>query len=484
MNTVRRSVLFSASEKYATQILTISTTIIMARVLSPAETGLYLTAYSVIMLADGFRDFGVGSYLVQATTLDRREVRTAFTVTLLLSLGIAMLIALGAGSIAAFYGDAALGSLLLVASLAFVIAPFGTPIGALLRRDMSFRALAGVNTATAAISAAVTIVLGLLGFGASSYVWAYVASALAAVVLMFAVRPDAWVYVPCLASWRRLLSFGMVSAAAAVVNIAYDVLPRLALGKILGFGAVGLYGRALSVCQLPERTIISALQPVVLPAMAAHARTGRSLKEGYLRGHNLVSAFQWPALVVLGLLAEPVVRILLGQQWLEAAPLVRIMAFASMALAPAFMTYPVLVATGRIGDTLRASIISLPPSFAILLLAAPHGTLAVASSLLLIAPIQMAVALFFIRRAIGLRWAELAAASWQSAVVTAAAAAPPALAVLFAADGFSLGWGATALSLAGAGAGWFAALIATRHPLREEVLAVWRIFTRRGVPAE
>lgn len=374
--------------------------------------------------------------------------------------------------------------MLTIASLAFVVTPFGTPIGALLRRDMAFRALAGVNAATAALSAVATIGLGLLGFGAASYVWAYVASALVSVLLMFAVRPDAWVFVPCLASWRRLLSFGTVSAAVAVVNIAYDVLPRLALGKILGFGAVGLYGRALNVCQLPERTIISALQPVVLPAMAAHARAGRPLKEGYLRGHHLVSAFQWPALAVLGLLAEPVVRLLLGTQWLEAAPLVRVMAFATMALAPAFMTYPVLVAAGRIGDTLRASLLSLPVSLAILLFAAPHGTLAVASSLMLVAPVQMAVALFFIRRAIGLRWSELAAASWQSAVMTVAAIAAPVVAVLLSPDGLSMGWGAAALALAGAAAGWAVALLATGHPLRAEAVAVWRTLTRRALPAE
>lgn len=102
MSTVRRSVLFSASEKYATQALSIATTIVMARILSPAETGLYFTAYSVILLADGFRDFGVGAYLVQARTLERREVRTAFTVTLFLSFAMAAAIALGAGAIAGF----------------------------------------------------------------------------------------------------------------------------------------------------------------------------------------------------------------------------------------------------------------------------------------------------------------------------------------------------------------------------------------------
>lgn len=484
MSAVRRSVLFSACEKYATQALGIATTVVMARILSPAETGLYLTAYSVIMLADGFRDFGVGSYLVQATTLDRAEVRTGFTVTLLLSLAMAAVIALGSTTIAGFYQNAALGHLLAIASLAFLVTPFGTPISALLRRDLSFGTVAAVNTAAALVASGLTVGLGLLGYGPASYLWAYVASNVVSVLLMLVARPDIWVFRPCLQSWRPLLGFGSVAAGVAVVNIAYDVLPRLALGKLLGFGAVGLYGRALNVVQLPDRTIVSALQPVVLPAMAEHARAGRPLRVGYLRGHTLLSAFQWPALAVLALLADPVVRLLLGSQWLEAAPLVRVMAIATMALAPAFMTYPVLVAAGRIGDTLRASLVSLPPSFAILLLAAQHGTGAVAASLLVIAPMQMAVALHFVRRAIGVGWGDLAVASWRSAAMTLAAALAPALAVLLSPDGFALGLGSAALALAGAALGWGAALVATRHPLGAEMLALWRGVARRAVPAE
>ena len=163
MSVVRRSILFSAGEKYVTQAFAIATTVVMARLLTPAETGLYLTTYAVIMLADSFRDFGVVAYLIQAPTLDRREVRTAFTVTLGLSLSIALAIALGADAIARFYGDPALGKLLAIASLAFVVTPFGTPIGALLRRDMSFRTIALVNTTAAALGAVATIALGLLG---------------------------------------------------------------------------------------------------------------------------------------------------------------------------------------------------------------------------------------------------------------------------------------------------------------------------------
>ncbi|MER2507863.1 MAG: oligosaccharide flippase family protein [Amaricoccus sp.] len=484
MSVVRRSVLFSAIEKYLSQALAIGTMAVMARVLTPAETGLFLTAYSVITLADGFREFGIGSYLVQAGRLTRDEVRTAFTVTFLLSMVIGCGIVLASAPLAAFYGDGALRPLLVTASLAFVVMPFGTPISALMRRDLAFRAIATINVGVAITNAVATIGLGLAGFGPMSYVLAYVASALAGVGLTLLVRPDVWIFRPCFREARRIFVFGVVAAGISVVNIAYEILPRLVLGKLLGFGAVGLYSRASSVCQIPDRVVVSALQPVVLPAMAARARAGGELSEAYLRGHELMSAFQWPSLALLALLAHPVVLLLLGPQWDSAVPLVRMIAVATMALAPAFMTYPSLVAAGRIGDALRASLISLPPSIIAIVVAANFGIEAVAASLLVIAPFQMLVALRFVSRAIGLRWRDLPRASYRSAIVTLATSAAPLLVIALSPAGFDLGWLATAVAISGAGAGWLAAVWLTGHPVWAEVGAMWRVLaTKFPVPA-
>ena len=68
--------------------------------------------------------------------------------------------------------------------------------------------------------------------------------------------------------------------------MAFDMLPRLALGRILGFDAVGLYGRALTLCQIPDRAIASALSPVVLPAFAARVRAQGDLREARPRHHH------------------------------------------------------------------------------------------------------------------------------------------------------------------------------------------------------
>jgi len=264
-----------------------------------------------------------------------------------------------------------------------------------------------------------------------------------------------------------------------------DMLPRLAFAKLLGFDAAGLFGRALTVCQLPDRAVLSAIQPVILPAMAAHARAGGSLRESYLRGLTLITSVQWPTLVVLGLLADPVVRVLLGAQWGEAAPLVRIVALAMTALAPALMTFPLLVASGRLRDALLSTAIAVPPSLAISIGAASFGLTAVAASMLVTAPFQMLVALHFVRRATGLTWRALFRATRASLALTAGAALVPVVVILLSRNGFALGWVETAVAVLGAVGGWVAALVAVDHPLRGEIIAagrmLWAMTGRREV---
>ncbi len=479
MSAVRRSILFSVVDRYLTQILLIGTTAIMARLLTPAETGLYIVSYAFIMLADNFRSFGTSVYIVQATNLPRETVRSAFTVTLLLSLAVALGIFAAAEEIAGFYSEPELAGLLRIASLGFVVIPFSSPLLALMQRELAFRSIAMANVGAATVNSMVTIGLAAAGLGASSYVWGFVAQGSALAVLCFVLKPEIWLFRPSLRDARHLLSFGSISSAVALVNMFSDMLPKLAFGKLLGFDAVAIYGRAFTVCQLPDRAITSALQPVVLPAMAARARAGGDLKDAWLRGQRLMSAIQWPALAMLALLADPLVQVLLGSQWTEVPPLVRLMALAMMALAPAFMTFPVLVAAGRIRDTLTSSLISLPPSMAIVVGAATVSLEAVAASLLVTAPLQMAVALYYVRRAIGMSVREILAVSADSVVITLGTVILPSAVVSLSPNGFELDWVETAMAVFGAALGWLASIWLTNHPIGKEISVVLRLGAER-----
>ena len=479
MNHVRRSLLFSFAERYLTQAVTIATTAVMARLLTPAETGLFMVGYSIILLIEGFRDFGLATYIVQKQELDPGTVRTAFTIMLLLSVGLGGGLLALSGPIADLYAEPELTTLLRIGSIGFFLMPFNMPLFALMRREMAFATIAWINVTAAATNAAVTIVLAAMGFGAASYIWGFVLSNALATGLAFRARSDPGIYRPSLMGWRDVASFGISASLVTLINMTQDMLPRLLLGRFGGMEMVGLFARAVTLCQLPDRLVTGALQPVVLPAMAEAARRGSDLRRAYLAGHRMMSAVQWPVLVVLALLADPAVRLLLGPQWTATVPLVRMIALASMALAPACMTYPLLIATGRYRDTLVQSLVSLPPTALVVAIASYSGPHVLAASIFVVAPLQMGIALWFIRRAIGLTWRDLALASRDSLIITAAAACMPAALVLSVPAGESIDWLRTVLAGVGAGAGWLTTLGAVRHPLHRELTNGWRFVRTR-----
>jgi len=483
---IRRSIAFSMLDKYAGIVLGLGTMAIVSRILTPEEVGLFMVASAAVILIEAFRDFGVGACIIQATRLTPELVRTAFTVMALLSVAFATLLWLAAAPLAAFYGDPRLTGMIRIATLGFIAAPVSNPLLSLLRRELAFSKVAAVSIAAATTNAVVTVALAVMGVGAASFVWASVAAAGVMAVGAIAMRPEIWVFRPTLAEWRHVLPFGAWSSVVTLLGLTFEYMPRFILGRVISIAAVGLYSRALSLCQMPDRALLQAVQPVVLPALSARARDGGDMKEPYFLGLASITALQWPALMCLALLAEPIVRLLLGPQWTETVPLIRILALASLCLFPAYLTYPVLVAVGRVRELAMSSLIALPVSLAIMLGAAHFGLTAVALSMFVTSPIQVGVGLYFVRRHVHFGWGEFVRALGPSAVATLGAAAVPA--ALLVASGGTLGIAAMALAVLGSAVGWLAALRLARHPLDPEVRLVTAklgalLARRRSAPA-
>ena len=193
---------------------------------------------------------------------------------------------------------------------------------------------------------------------------------------------------------------------------------------------------------------------------------------------------QWPFLLVFAIMTQPIILIWLGPAWLEVVPLVRILCIAYLALFAACLTYPVLVTVGSVRDALVSSLISLPPSLAIMFAASFVGVEAVAAAALLCLPLQAAVAIRLISRHLSIRAVELFAAMRKSFVVTAFSIAGP-LAVAAVMHAGLLGpLPALLLSGGAAFAGWLSALVITSHPLLARVRSVAGslVAARRPIP--
>jgi O-antigen/teichoic acid export membrane protein len=479
MSGIRRAFYFSSLERYLSLVIGFGSITIVSRLLTPTEIGTSAIGIAVIAMAISLKEFAASGFLIQGEEVERTDIRTAFTIQLVLTLLITTIVVYFTPDFADFYGEPTLRRFIQVMAATLVLDTFAAPVISLLRRDLAFHTLAVINVATICTNTVVAVGLAAAGFSVMSIAWASLLSTLTTVLLSVFYRPDFGIFRPSVTAWRRALAFGGYNGTMAVVGKLYEAVPQLVLGRVLPLYMVGLYNRATVTCGIADKLILSGAFNVAFPALAAEARAGRDLKAPLLTAFCYVTAFYWPTLALVGLLAHPLARLILGAQWDAVAPLIQIMAVASLAWFPVFLTQPLLLAVGAMRHALLSSLIGLPLSAFVLCGASYFGVEAMAASQLVTTPFQMYVALSFARRHVPFSWKELALTLRPSAGVSLCSVLP--LALVSALVGFdphlplTLAILAACLSLCG----WVVGIRLTGHPIGSEIHYIAEILAAR-----
>jgi O-antigen/teichoic acid export membrane protein len=480
---IRRALFYATATRYIAWAVTVGSTPIIARLMTPAEAAIAVIGGSVFGIVTAVRELGSVAYLIQQEDLSLEKIRTVFTVSILVTCTAALSLVLLSGMIEAFYDAPGLARYTRVVSLAFALGPFAHPIYALLSREMSFGTLALMDVLTALLNTATTLIMIILGSSYMSFAWAGVISSLAWLIMGFCVRRDLTIYRPSLSEWRGVLSFGAYGSATAVLYRISESLQYLILGRFLDLRAVAIWQRAYGLAIFPETVILAGIGAVALPAFSDTARRRQDLKGSYLRSVEHITAVQWPALIFLAIFAEPIVRIMLGSQWKEVVVPLRILAIALLFDFPTTINYPAQVATKGIRHTVPLAFVHAGVRLGVSAFAARYGMLALAMSTLVSIPVNVFLSVLLVRALIPFRWGEFVVATQRSAVSTISSAAGPLLIAVLYGGAETLPIVAVALGIGLSAVGWIGGLSLVRHPFLGELQRVWRIIIKQMTSA-
>lgn len=478
MSGVRQALLFASVERYLSMAISFIMIAIVSRLLTPAEVGTSAIGTALLAICIAVKEFAASGFLIQGDDIRKEDVRTAFTVQFMLTAVIGLIVMLAAPAFAQLYGEPMLGQFIRVVMVALVLDTASGPIIALLRRDLAFGTLAIITVASLGVNAIVTVILALLAFSSMSVAWGWLGTTVATVVLCLVFRPNFYIFNPSIRAWRRALAFGGYHGAMTVLSRVFESLPQLVLGHFLPLSVVGLYNRATVISGIPDKFILSGLFNIAFPALAAEVRAGRNLKQAVFKAFCYITAFYWPALALMVLLAQPLVHVVLGQQWDAAVPLVRIMTAATVLWFPVVLTQPLLLAVGAMRDAFLSSVIALPLSALVLCAASTMGAEAMALSQFVTTPIQMYVALRFIQRHVPFTWTELAVALRPSLAVCGFAILPVLTMIGLTDLHFDLSITMSIIAGGIAFVGWLVGIKLTGHPVGAEISHVAEMITR------
>jgi len=275
-------------------ILRITGTVVLARLLTPADYGLFGMVAVVVGFAEMFKDAGLSMATVQKDQISHEQISTLFWVNFMISVGLGLCVFVGSPLIAWFYGKPELASITVALSLSFIISGLTIQHQALLQRHMRFGTLASIQVAAQIISLTVTIIMAYLGWRYWSLVGGALSQALVNSLLTFVYCP--WIpgRVQRGTGVRDMLKFGSHLTGFNFVNYFARNADNILIGKFIGADALGIYGRAYQLLMMPITMLSAPLSNVAVPALCRLNEERDRLHKYYLHILYLLSLFAGP----------------------------------------------------------------------------------------------------------------------------------------------------------------------------------------------
>ena len=353
-------------------------TVVLARLLAPAEYGLVAMVTAITGLGQAFADLGLSEATIQHPEISHDQVSTLFWINVAVGAGLMSITAALAPVLAWFYHEPRLINITLVCSLTFLIGGLRVQHDALIRRQMRFISLAIRDVTSYAIAVPLAIFLALRGAG----YWAIVVLPL---TLNFTGMVLSWVMARWIpgpprrnANVRPLISFGGSVAASYLVMTFTRSADSILIGWHWGAGPLGLYSRACNLLMLPVRQLGAPARSVAVPAFSRVQADPERIARFYLRTVNVIMWVSAPLFGYLFVAAEPVIAITLGKRWHEAAPVFQLLAILALGQLLMDATGWLLVSRGKSLRLLQMTLILAPIMIAGYAIGLPFGIRGVA----------------------------------------------------------------------------------------------------------
>ena len=477
----RRALVWSFAERYAGLVISIASAMVLSRLLTPTQVGVYSLCAAFTAVAGFLRDFGVSEYLIQEKELTRDKIRAAYGVAFLIAWTIGVVIFLARNEVARFYAEPDVARVMAVLAVNFAILPISSPAFALLNRELAFRQIFFLQIACNAAQAITSVTLAYLGFGVMSLAWGPIANvATQSVILMWARRQDGAV-LPGLREWRQVLRFGTMYVASRSIETLTRNFHEPVIAKAFNFAAVGLFSRAFGLIELFHANIGMAVVRVATPAFAAEHRAGRSMIEPFARSTAIFVSVSWTFFGFVALMAEPIIHLMFGTQWVPAAPIAVVLALSALPQALFAFVPQLLSATGHVAQRLKVSLWFSPVHLVGVLIASRFSLLAVAAVWIVSNSVMLVLYLTQLQRVLQANLGDLLRPCAASGAVAGASISAQFLAMLVLRHYHAPAILSIVIVLAAGAATWLLVARLLKHPSHEEIVRTLRAWRQRGM---
>lgn len=349
--------LWTFAQQFSVQGISFVVSIILARLLLPAEFGLIAMIGVFVGIANALISSGMTQSLIRTEKLDDDDFSTVFYFNLAVSIIIYFVIYAGAPFIASFYRQELLVEILRVYSIVFVIDSFSAIHVTKLTKSLNFKTQMKVAIPSLILSGLVGVIMAYKGFGVWSLVYSAITKSLFNSVQYWYWSPWRPLLLFKVQKFRLHFNYGFKIMLSSILDIIFTNGITIIIGRFFLPAQVGYYNRADTLKQLPVMNIATMVDKVTFPLFATIQNDDARLKNIYKKIMQMVIFLVAPVLLVMAALAEPLFRFLFTEKWLPAVPYFQILCLNGVLYPLHSYNLTILKVKGRSDLFLRLEIV-------------------------------------------------------------------------------------------------------------------------------
>lgn len=351
------------------------TGLVLARLLSPSDYGVIGMTTLFMVICSIFVDSGIGQSLIRKQDCTDEDYSTAYIYGIVVAFVCYLCLFIAAPYIADFYNEPVLSSVLRVLGLTIIIGSLGAIHGTIFIKKLDFKTPTKMGFLTTLPSLAFGIILAYQGFGVWSLVYQSLFSSVLNLILMHFFSKWRPKFIFSKRSFKDIFSFGTNMLITALIDVVYNNLYPIIIGKFFSSASLGYYAKGRSWAELPSMNLSGIVSSVCYPALSAIPNDDVRLREAYRRMIKFTAFLVFPVTLLILAVAKPLIIVTFTAKWIPSIPILQVLCLSLMWYPIHLLNLDILKVKGRSDLFLRLEIIKKFVGVSILLVSSHFGVI-------------------------------------------------------------------------------------------------------------
>ena len=394
---VRKAAIYSILNQSVTKLLSLISVMIVARLLTPAELGLYAIAASIAFIASEFRTLGTASYLIREKEVVEQTKRACVGLSLIISWGMCLLLIVSASTIRDFYQLPDLEILLWLLAVSFVVAPFTVVPFSMMSKHLSYGGLCVIAVSSQLINIGVTLLCIFNGASYFSMAYGLAAGEIWRTCLFYFYAKRDFFLMPSFLNMREILKSGVFVSLGNLFKRFSLMSFDLIIGRLGTTKEVALNSRAVGFGDFIVNVTTMGISSFALSYIAKEKNEDGNVPLAFTRATNVMLSLVWPALTIAVVLKDELIMVFFGEQWGFSASLFPGIAVWMMLSSVWALSTSMYIANNAEKFRAYKELFLLLITVVTVYLAYPYGLSAIAYSMILVGCVDLLVNLFALK---------------------------------------------------------------------------------------